>query len=268
MPPVKAISTEAIPFSMIKTFKLYHSVVNNVSYRSEGEKRESQSHCIFHYTVKGTGEVLYNGVKHKTRAGEGFFNIVNEHNSGYGYPEDATEPWEFVVICFDGGNVREIVKELMENKVIYKISNQNSFCVMLKRLVDEKDTDIKLTFFQKLFCLIYKEDNPKSQLSIKFQNIVERDILLNPTISAIANEINVSREHLHREYLKENNITPAKYLNHMRFEKLCYLLTTSMQESEISDMMNFPSLSGMTLFFKKNAGITPREYRKNGYISI
>ena len=268
VPPVMWINTDKIPHTMIKTTQVFHSEAADINYRSYGENRKKHTHAIFHYTIKGSGEVIYKGKAYKTKAGEGFFNIVNEENSGYGYPKDGKEPWEFIVICFDGGNIREAVKELMENKVIYKLKDENNFCVLLKRLLEESGTDMKLTFFPRLISMLSDEENSCSELAKKFKYIVERDLLKNPKISTIAKEIGISREHLQREFLKEAGMPPAKYLNHRRLERLCYLLTTNLTEKEIADIMNFPSLSGMTVFFKKFTGITPNKYRKNGYITI
>lgn len=270
IPPVVTLNTDVISGNMIKANIIYHSTVNDVSYRSVGEERQGENHCIFHYTVKGSGEVVYRGKSYKTKAGDGFFNIVNEENSGYGFYKDAKEPWEFIVICFEGGNVREIVREFLENNVVYSMDagNRENFYVLCKRLLEEPGTNLKLTFFPILMSMIYDTYAADSKLSLKFKSIVERDVLNNPTVSAIAYEMDVSREHLHREFFKENNITPSKYLKNKRFEKLCYLLTTSKSEKQIAEMMNFPTTTDMIIFFKKFAGVTPGQYRKKGYISL
>lgn len=108
---------------MITAFQIIHSTVRNDSYRSAGEFRRQEMHCIFHYTVSGHGEVIYQGVPYQTNPGQGFFNIINEESSGYRYPQCASEPWEFVVICFDGGNLRQIVSELSEKQTVYTITD-------------------------------------------------------------------------------------------------------------------------------------------------
>lgn len=270
VPPVVTLNTDMISGNMITVNKIHHSTVNNSSYRSLGERRKKEMHCIFHYTVKGSGEVLYKGKAYRTKPGEGFFNIINEDQSGYGFYDDAEEPWEFIVICFDGGNTRQIVKELLEKKVIYAINknDEEKFRVLCKRLLEESGTNLKLTFFPMLLSMIYDTDVSNSRLSLRFKEIVEEEFMKNLNVSTIAYKMGISREHLHREFFKENGITPLKYLNNKRFEKLCLLLTTSNTEKQIADMMGFPSLSDMIIFFKKFAGITPSQYRKKGYISL
>ena len=43
---------------------------------------------------------------------------------------------------------------------------------------------------------------------------------------------------------------------------------TDLSEKEIVDKMNFVSVSGMSIFFKKITGITPRQYRLRGAFTV
>jgi len=268
LPPyIHAIQASNIDSSIIRSFQLHHNTAFDRSYLSLGEKRQDESHCIFHYTVKGHGNVTYMGKQYRTSPGEGFFNIINEVGSGYGYYDDSGEPWEFVVISFEGGNVRQIVKNMLEQKVIYTISNTSAFALLCQRLVVQRNNEMILTFFPTLLSYIY-ESQSLSLLISSFNAIVERDLMLNPTIYAIAEELHISREHLQREYQKQTGVTPSKYLENKRFERLCYLLTVESNLTRIAQDMSFSSVSSMNLFFKRIAHITPQQYRKNGYFDL
>jgi len=268
IPPIKNIDLDLPINSITKAFQLLHSTVNSISYRSVGESRQQESHCIFHYTVKGHGEVIYQGHPYITNPGDGFFNIINEANSGYGYPLSASEPWEFIVICFAGGNTRQIVKDMLEKQVIYNLNNQSGFYFLCEKLLDDFSSDAALCFFPKLISMLHEANKPQLELSSLYKNIVERDFLKNPTISTIASELQVSREHLQREFSRQIGMSPARYLRAKRFEYLCYLLTTQATDIQITELMHFPSVSGMSIFFKKHAGITPHQFRQNKYLLI
>lgn len=268
IPPLTNISTEKTLNTMIKAFQLFHSTATDVSYRSVGELRKNQTHCIFHYTIKGHGEVVYGGKPYLTSPGEGFFNIINESGSGYGYPQSATEPWEFVVICFKDGNIREVVRELQKNTMLYSVPNQEKFSVMCKKLLDSTNAAASLSFFPDLISMICNTQQPDAGIASEFQHIVERDILKNPTVSAVSAEMKLSREHLQREYFRQTGKTPAKYISEKRFERLCMLLSTPAAETEVAAQMSFPSIVEMRAFFKRHAGMTPRQYRSSGYIII
>ncbi len=270
IPPFHEFEDRELLHSLPVVFQIFHSTASTPSYRSVAEERSNETHCIFHYTVRGQGEAVYQGQTYSTSAGQGFFNIINEPLSGYGYPDGGTEPWEFVVVCFRGGNTREIVKELMEKSVIYDLSEQNtSFCHLCKELLRGPSLRSGLiTFLTDLIALIASTPTQQNPTVEKFEEIVKRDLLINPTIATIASEMQLSREHLQREYVALTGISPAKYLRGRRFERLCDLLSSELSEEQVADMMNFPSVAGMRVFFKQMAGISPRQYRLRGYFSI
>lgn len=270
IPPLSNFETKKLPDLFPIPYQMHHSIATNDQYVSLGETRRDETHCIFHYTLRGHGEVLYRGVWHKTNPGEGFFNIINEEGSGYRYPKSGSEPWEFIVICFDGKNTRETVGELLEDRVIYTVRTPEAFCSICKRLLRNTDGDIFLTFFSRLVAMMHDSNTPDGHnwIYTEFKHIVERDLLKNPTIATIAAELGISREHLQREYFRQTGNTPAKYLGDRRFEYLCYLLTTDASDAEIADTMNFSSIASMNSFFKRSAGTTPQRFRKNGYFAL
>lgn len=268
IPPLLTFNHSMPYTTLIRAYRIFHNSVSDESYRSVGEKRAMYTHCIFHYTIRGHGEVIRKGKAYRTNPGEGFFNIINEFGSGYGYPVGETEPWEFVVICFTGGNIRSIVSELTASKVIYRIGNPDEFALLCKRFVEQTSPELPLIFLPRLISMLHVAEQPKIELVQQYQQIVERDIMRNPTISSIASEMGFSREYLQREYRRQTGQTPLHYLTQKRFEQLCALLLTPASEPEIADMMNFPSVSGMSIFFKRMSGTTPSDFRKKRFAWI
>ena len=265
IPPLRKIEC-AIPYgAMIRAYQIHHNTVSDASYRSTGERRAESAHCIFHYTVRGHGEVIHKGKAYRTNPGEGFFNIINEAGSGYGYPTGETEPWEFVVLCFDGGNIRDAVAELRDAKAVCRVGDPEAFARLCRRFVEQGAADLPLTFFPRLVAMIHDAEQPNLAMAQRFRQIAERDILRNPTIFSIAAEMGFSREYLQREYRRLTGRTPLHDLMQMRFEKLCALLLTSASEAEIAAMMNFPSVSGMSVFFRRMSGTTPSRFRKKPF---
>lgn len=266
LPRYKRFKSEQEIKSLPRAFEFFHGVAKDSAYRSRGEARETENHCVFHYTVSGSGEVKYRGETFRTEAGQGFFNIINERESGYGYPCDGKDPWEFIVVCFDGGNTREIISELLKSRVVYTLKDRSRFAKMCTQLCKGEATSI--TFLPALVELIEESTRTYSETVALFNLIAERELAFNPTVSSITSEIRISREHLTRIYTEETGIPPAKYIKTRRFEMLCDLLCTNLRLEEISHRMSFPSVAGMGVFFKKISGITITEYRKNGYLSI
>ena len=90
----------------------------------------------------------------------------------------------------------------------------------------------------------------------------------NLTVSSVASELGVTREHLSRVYLQNTGKTPALFIKGKRYERLCDFIASGMPFDKIAERLRFPSVSGMSLFFKKMSGISPSEYRKKGYLKI
>ena len=264
IPDYRMVQTVSPLNGLPRITAIHHEVARDSSYCSRGEQRSGETHCIFHYTICGSGEVLYRGKTFQTKAGDGFFNIINECNSGYGYPLGHTDPWEFVVLCFDGGAVRSITEELLKERVIYSVSERQG---ELKRLCEDilsgpLNAGVSAECVCRLISILRRESEPA--LCERFREMAERERFSNPTIEAMAAELGVSREHLQRVYTAGTGISPAKYVARLRLEELCRLLRQPMPETEIAERMAFGSVAGMIAFFKRHTGMTPRQYRQSG----
>ena len=264
IPSYQMVQTVSPLESLPRITAVHHETARDPSYCSRGEIRGGEMHCIFHYTIRGGGEVLYKGKTFPTKAGDGFFNIINEENSGYGYPVGKTEPWEFIVICFDGGAARSMTAELLKERVVYSAREGQG---ELNRLCEDVlrgplNAGFSAECVCRLISILRRESEPA--LCERFREIAERERFANPTIEAMAAELGVSREHLQRVYTAGTGISPAKYVARLRLGELCRLLRQPIPEAEIAEQMTFGSVAGMIAFFKRHTGMTPGKYRQSG----
>ncbi len=81
-------------------------------YRHEGRYRQSESHCLFKYTLAGEGCFRDARGEHRVPAGCGFLCEIPDPVTAYYYPPEARVPWEFVYVCFDGPAALAMVHEL------------------------------------------------------------------------------------------------------------------------------------------------------------
>ena len=266
LPPVISFPTGMYLQTMPYVSDIYHATVHDPSYQSWGIDRQDETHCIFHYTVRGHGEVICRGNTSITEPGQGFFNIINEIGSGYRYPESSTEPWEFVAICFVGDNVRNVVLEMQKKAPLFTVPDPERFAKMCEKLLDNDYPDMRAHLFPLLLTMLLEHSNNILPLVDQFHKTVQQHIQINPTISEIAGKMGISREHLQREYVQQTGVTPAKYIRKKRFEQLCYLLADDKDDDEVTQQMHFSSVTEMRQFFKRNAGITPKQYRKKQFL--
>ena len=83
-------------------------------------------------------------------------------------------------------------------------------------------------------------------------------------ISRIARECSVSVSGLRRSFTELVGMSPMQYRLKEKFKRARYLLeATDMSVGEISDCLNFYDAAYFCRAFRKETGISPREYRKN-----
>lgn len=84
-----------------------------------------------------------------------------------------------------------------------------------------------------------------------------------PSLSELADLVQVSPEHLVREFKKAFNVTIGDYMRTVRINKACEMLKNTKKElAEIAIDAGFTDQSHFTRVFKKIIGTTPQVYRK------
>lgn len=83
------------------------------------------------------------------------------------------------------------------------------------------------------------------------------------TLDKLADLIGCNPVYLSNTYSKVFKISPIKHLQVIRMKKACDLLTeTNLVISEIASKLGYYSVSQFGVFFKRQFGHTPKEYRK------
>lgn len=78
----------------------------------------------------------------------------------------------------------------------------------------------------------------------------------------IAEYLGLSEKYLSTLFKKETGQTLVSYIEHVRIEEACSMLTyTDLSYAEIAESLSFNSHSYFTKIFKKNIGLTPMQYR-------
>lgn len=83
------------------------------------------------------------------------------------------------------------------------------------------------------------------------------------TINTLAEKVHLSRSHLAREFQRCMGVSLGSYMRAscLEWSKL-YLCETTASISQIAERLHFPSLHTFSLFFKRQTGLSPQEYRK------
>lgn len=106
--------------------------------------------------------------------------------------------------------------------------------------------------------------NPMKDLIKKAKDIFDKYYANREELELEIKKLGISQNYLIQLFRKKYGLTPVKYLNQLRIEKSLDLLSnTSSNITDIALRSGFESLSTFYDFFKKQIGMTPKEYRKN-----
>jgi AraC family transcriptional activator of pobA len=103
----------------------------------------------------------------------------------------------------------------------------------------------------------------KKQRVIQFKKLINDHYLLHKTVADYADELNITPNHLNALCHKHEGKTATSLIQErMTLEAKRLLYTTEMNVKEISFYLKFENVPYFNRFFKKQAGLTPVEYRK------
>ncbi|QHT59053.1 AraC family transcriptional regulator [Paenibacillus lycopersici] len=105
--------------------------------------------------------------------------------------------------------------------------------------------------------------SPLGAAVIEVMNRLHGEIRYDHDIEAIARSIPVSRSHLAREFKSAIGMPIGEYMRSLCLDKAKFeLRATDKPVTQIAEELRFSSIHTFSIFFKRFAGITPSEYRK------
>ncbi len=91
---------------------------------------------------------------------------------------------------------------------------------------------------------------------------LQRSIDSNISLEELAAQNNISISYVKKLFTQHAGISPKAYFSALRAKEAAYLLDKGMAAAEIAGRMNFSSPNYFSLFFKKQMGLTPSQYKK------
>ena len=93
---------------------------------------------------------------------------------------------------------------------------------------------------------------------------IEKNCMNDITVGDISAYVAIERTYLYRLFLKENGVSPSKYLQSVRLELARKLMDEGkLTVGEIPSLAGFKNRSRFAAMFKRAYGVTPAEYVKN-----
>ena len=156
---------------------------------------------------------------------------------------------------FDISSCNNLLERLDETADIFKSGNHSVFFPIQAawNIIDalEKDIGVSLSFVSSdniaELCRILIENKPDSFSSV----------------NDLAEHFKVDRSTIFRIFKASFNISPKEYIEKVRFEKACQLLSISeMKIKEISNICGYENQCYFSAAFQKRFGISPSQWRQ------
>ena len=162
-----------------------------------------------------------------------------------------------------------IIEELNSKGEFYKKYVEYLVSQIVILLSRSSEEDSKDAFKIHREVMLKAEENTEG-LAKNIKKYLDKNFCNKISLLSLADEFSVSESHLCREFTKEFNMSPIKYVNNLRIEKAKELLENSDNSiTEISEKVGFAGLHYFSRYFTKREKISPAEYRasiKGGFI--
>ena len=175
------------------------------------------------------------------------FPIINEPTLRWCIFDDE-KIWR--IACID--EVKNILELAKETPSFYEFRIRQSLTQILQILFEHLHEEH-----------IYSEAHQLPQSLQIMISYISNHYSENIVVEDIANAANISKRECFRQFQNSSYVSPNLYLNALRIQKSCELLSETDQSiTEISFSTGFQSSSYFTSRFKNMMGCTPNEYRQ------
>jgi len=247
---------------------------SDTRYYSEGRLRPKDPLCVFHFTLAGHGEFTDSRGTHMLRPGMGFLLEVNDPQVCYAYPRGQTGIWEWLWIGFHGVAARMILRDLVAR--YGGVYNLGAGHPAVRQMAAFRTTGFRTTRLHALDGMKLVLDlllalgqaargsiYPENDLLARALRRMAGDDAVRIKIGALAQELNVTREHLTRVFSHEKGMGPQEYMLRQRIEHAMQILRESnLSVKEVADGLGFGSAAAFIRAFRRVQGGTPQAFRR------
>ncbi len=234
-----------------------------------------RKYYLLHYVTRGSGYYEVNGRSYVVKEGDLFLIYPGELVS-YASP-DAAHPWSFCWIGFSGAMTEKYFTETGIQPKTYVISlNERGFLSNIQNCIDYTDANsdsisqyrLNMTLLNALDILqshcSRKWKNPQpSALADRAVRYVEFNYMNGIKPRDIAAHLSVDRTYLYRVFRNYLHTSPEQYLIRYRIGKAVELMEERRYSvTQISHFVGIQDVYHFSKMFKKNMGMSPRDYQK------
>ncbi len=242
-------------------------------YFERGRKRRDETSCVWQYTFSGRGCVRCGKKTYDVLPGQGFLAVVNDPDTDYFYSEDGTEEWSFVWFAYEAGPSRDLTAEMVRRYTpVFDLSPESETLRYFTALRESRTEVVEVHALQGMRIILRMLEELQDQRLLNIaQNMptlleralrLVRELPVVPKVGELSERLEVSQEHLSRNFRAVMGVGLNDYLAEARCEKARILLSKdNLGLKEIASRVAFESTSSFIRMFRQRTGMTPGDYR-------
>lgn len=152
------------------------------------------------------------------------------------------------------GESSDIIKECLDKLAVIKYDSVYSLY--------KRDNCIS-----RIFCELFKytevaEIKPKSEWCIRLQGYIAENVKEKFNLDDLAKMMLISKSSLCHKFKEETGISLIDYILGEKIKSSFYMLADGLNNRQIAEKLNLSDEYYFSKLFKKNVGISPKEYKK------
>lgn len=237
--------------------------------------RQSHDSFLLLYTISGEGSLTTDGTTLPLFPNHAvLFDCHNPHSY-----QCETKNWEFLWAHINGNSVRPLFELLYDGKLCtIDMEKEPSFSQLFSGLASKLQTNSITASVEissqvhMLFCSILKQHMEKGEIQkdehkeamSQVLDYIKTHYAENIALEDLMENIHFSKYHFIRLFRRVMGTTPYNYLTNYRInESKTLLRSTDKTVSEIASDCGFLDTSNFITQFKRHAGQTPLQYRRD-----
>lgn len=237
-----------------------------------------KDHCIVKIALTEGGMIGLGDRTVRFMPGQAFCRVFGEHHVWDAYDPRHRGPWRFLGLIFKGvtglamfralierhGRIFRIDPDSLIQRRMMALVNEPMHTVELgasegMRLVTDLLVELTLSAEQR------EQQTPRRRTADAAAQLVLQHIQRPWTVTDLADEVGVSREHLTRLFKQQFGMAPHHYVQQMKIREACQRLRlTQMPIKQIVNDLGFGGRATFLRSFRRLTGTSPQEYRRGG----
>ena len=239
---------------------------------------------LIHYITAGKG--IYQVGEKSYELGEGSYFLICPGVTTF-YQADKKDPWSYLWVGFNGMRAESYLAYLHLNrkdKLTGVCKNKKALLSCVEEMLKAKELtyanelkrEAQLYLFLSELAAQSRETEEKKSYDYPVQVYVEHALQYMQEhyreavrVKDVADFVGLNRSYLTSSFKKILGETPQEYLIRLRMEKAEELLKTTKEPvAEIASLVGYEDPLTFSKVFKRERGVSPKEYRGKGDIQI